>query len=172
MPGERRGERNPMTEIYLMHFILFLAQWFLVLGCNRQAQTIIYLSLLLLSSDSSIDFSLIFLVFGSGRREQETRVGESGRRRLKVNHWLFLSFSLFLMLLLSRIMMAFPRLLPGHQMSLSSFLFFHHLLFGHGNEWWWEERERVLVSTVGSDFRLIVLSSKEPFVISRFLYSN
>jgi hypothetical protein len=28
---------------------------------------------------------------------------------------------------------------------------------------------RVLVSTVGSDFRLIVLSSKEPFVISRFL---
>ena len=35
-----------------------------------------------------------------------------------------------------------------------------------------EKRERVLVSTVGSDFRLIVLSSKEPFVISRFLYSN
>jgi len=57
--------------------------WFLVLGCNRQAQTIIYLSLLLLSSDSSIDFSLIFLVFGSGRREQEIQVTFIGFQEMK-----------------------------------------------------------------------------------------
>ena len=42
-----------------------------------------YLSLLLLSSDSSIDFSLIFLVFGSGRREQEIQVTFIGFQEMK-----------------------------------------------------------------------------------------